>query len=57
MADNLSLEERHRIVVRWFDRWQEETQDSRADAERDRDYYDGHQWTAAETAELKKVYF
>ena len=28
------------------------TQDARALSERDRDYYDGHQWTAAEQAVL-----
>lgn len=41
-------------LVRAFEASEDATRDSRALAERDRDYYDEKQWTAEEQAELKK---
>ena len=42
------------VLVQWFDAYEQATVTSRQDSERDRDYYDGHQWTASEEAELNK---
>lgn len=39
--------------VEWYDDWDEQTAKSREDARRDRDYYDGHQWTPEEVAALE----
>lgn len=41
-------------LVQWFDSYEEATMSARQLAERDRDYYDGKQWTAEETATLQK---
>ena len=41
-------------LVRWFEEAEQSTQTSREKAERDRDYYDGKQWTEEEAAELRK---
>lgn len=41
-------------MVQWVDSWEEATKESRAESERDRDYYDGNQWTSEEQDELKK---
>jgi len=41
-------------LVSWFEEAEQSTQDSREKAERDRDYYDGKQWTEEEAAELRK---
>lgn len=41
-------------LVKWYEDAEEATSDSRADAERDRDYRQGKQWTAEEEARLKK---
>ena len=43
-----------RQLVRWFEEAEQSTQSSREKAERDRDYYDGKQWTEEEAAELRK---
>lgn len=43
-----------RQLVSWFEEAEQSTQDSREKAERDRDYYDGKQWTEEEAAELRK---
>ena len=40
--------------IRRFEDFIDSTTDARTKAERDRDYYDGKQWTDAEVAELKK---
>lgn len=40
--------------VRYFESAEQATVDSRAEAEKARDYYDGKQWTAAEQEALKK---
>ncbi|MDH5527407.1 MAG: hypothetical protein OEY97_08895 [Nitrospirota bacterium] len=39
-------------LVTWFNAADDATRESRRRAERDRDYYDGRQWTAAEEAAL-----
>jgi len=41
-------------LVQWFDDYEDATQDARELSERDRDFYDGKQWTAEEAAELKE---
>lgn len=41
-------------LVGWFEESEQSTQTSREKAERDRDYYDGKQWTEEEAAELRK---
>lgn len=41
-------------LVRKFEDAEQSTQDARQKAERDRDYYDGKQWTAEEEAALRK---
>lgn len=41
-------------LVSWFEEAEQSTQTSREKAERDRDYYDGKQWTEEEAAELRK---
>lgn len=41
-------------LIGYFEEAEEATLDARTKSERDRDYYDGKQWTADETAELKK---
>lgn len=40
--------------VRMFEEAEDSTRDARERAERDRDYYDGKQWTSSEEAALKK---
>lgn len=50
MAAEKSLAE----LVQWYDSYEQATMDSRLMSERDRDYYDGIQWTASEEATLKK---
>lgn len=57
--DNQSPEKlEHDRVLRqlcsWFEEAEQSTQTSREKAERDRDYYDGKQWTEEEAAELRK---
>lgn len=41
-------------LVQWHEAADQSTADARGEAERDRDYYDGTQWTADEIATLKK---
>lgn len=41
-------------LVQWHEAADQSTADARGEAERDRDYYDGSQWTAEEIATLKK---
>jgi hypothetical protein len=41
-------------LVQWHEAADQSTQDARTEAERDRDYYDGYQWTDDEVATLKK---
>jgi hypothetical protein len=41
-------------LVRWFEEAEQASSDSRADAERDRDYRQGKQWTPEEAAKLQK---
>lgn len=41
-------------LVRMFEEAEQATQSARRDAERDRDYYDGKQWTADERAALER---
>lgn len=41
-------------LVGWFEEAEEATLDARTKSERDRDYYDGKQWTADEVATLKQ---
>ena len=41
-------------LVQWHEAADQSTQDARTEAERDRDYYDGYQWTDDEIATLKR---
>lgn len=41
-------------IVHWVEAFEDATQDSRLEAEKCRDYYDGKQWTDEEVAELQK---
>lgn len=41
-------------LVQWYEAAEQATADSRAEAERDRDYRNGSQWTASEIATLQK---
>lgn len=41
-------------LCRWFEEAEQMTQDARERAERDRDYYNGQQWTEKELATLRK---
>lgn len=41
-------------LVQWHESADQSTQDARTEAERDRDYYDGYQWTDEEIAALNK---
>lgn len=41
-------------MIQWVDNWEDATQDARVYSERDRDYYDGKQWTAEEESELNR---
>jgi hypothetical protein len=41
-------------LVRYFEEAEDASRTERGNAERDRDYFDGHQWTADEMAELNK---
>jgi hypothetical protein len=43
-----------RQLVAWFEESEQTSQTAREKAERDRDYYDGKQWTEEEAAELRK---
>ncbi|ALS63617.1 hypothetical protein [Pandoraea apista] len=42
------------VLCRWFEESEQMTDDARKLAERDRDYYDAKQWTAAELATLAR---
>lgn len=54
MEDGVKPEDAHLSrLVGWFESAEEATQDARQKAERDRDYYDGKQWTAEEKAALE----
>jgi hypothetical protein len=44
----------HSQVCRWFEDWETATQEARELAERDREYYDGNQWTKEELAKLSE---
>lgn len=44
----------HGRLVRWFEEAEQMTQEARDLAERDRDYYNGQQWTEKELATLRK---
>lgn len=48
------MEDRLTQLIQWAQEAEDASADSRALAERDRDYYDNIQWTTAEIAELKK---
>lgn len=52
MADGMITD--HLELVRMFEESEQSTSDARKLAERDRDYYDGKQWTSAEESALKK---
>lgn len=43
----------HQEMVQWFQDFEEATLDSRTEAEKHRDYYDGYQWTPNEIETLK----
>jgi hypothetical protein len=47
-ADHLAM------LVEYFEESEEATRDGRSEAEVDRDYYDGKQWTSSEKAKLEK---
>jgi hypothetical protein len=47
-SDDMELSQ----LVQWVDDWESATMDAREESERDRDYYDGKQWTAEETATI-----
>lgn len=49
-----TADDRLEKLIRYFEETEEATIDSRALSERDRDYFDGKQWTPEEEAELKK---
>ena len=40
--------------VEWFEDWEESTRENQKKARRDRDYYDGHQWSADDLDRLKE---
>lgn len=44
----------HSELVRWYGEWEQATETERTLAMRDRDYYDGRQWTDEELETLKK---
>lgn len=46
------LEEQLRQVIKWFEDWETATSAARKESERDRDYYDGMQWTDQERNDL-----
>lgn len=46
-------EDRHRKLIGYFEESEEATRAARTKAERDRDYYDGKQWTQDEAAKLE----
>lgn len=52
MADGMITD--HFELVRMFEESEQSTSDARKLAERDRDYYDGKQWTSDEESALKK---
>lgn len=41
-------------LVGWFESWEQSTEEIRKERERERDFYDGKQWTPEEVARLKK---
>jgi hypothetical protein len=41
-------------LVGWFESWEQSTESIRSERERERDFYDGKQWTDGEIARLKK---
>lgn len=45
-------EDHHEELVRWFERWETATQESRRESKGDLDYYHGKQWTPEEKAVL-----
>lgn len=53
VSDNTSYDDVTEAVRR-FEEAENTTRPARANSERDRDYYDGKQWTSAEESELKK---
>ena len=55
MENSLTSPEDNRLskLVRYFEEAEEATLDARTKSERDRDYYDGKQWTADEKAKLE----
>ena len=58
MEDNVKNSASEDVVlstlVQWYEASEQSTADSRVEAERDRDYYDGYQWTDEEIAKLNK---
>lgn len=52
--DKDSVAEQLRTHVRWFETFDAAMRTARRLAERDRDYYDGYQWTEAELQELDR---
>jgi hypothetical protein len=49
-----TLVDQHAKVKKWFDYWDTSTVDDRKLSMRDRDYYDGEQWTAEQIKHLSK---
>lgn len=43
----------HADLLKWYTEWETLTEDERTLAERDRDYYDGDQWTAEEREKFR----
>lgn len=54
MADPVTSHDDVTEAVRRFEEAEQTTADARSNSERDRDYYDGKQWTEAETSALEK---
>ena len=53
MPSSKTEEEKLGIFVEWHETWDTTTVQSRAEAERDHDYYHGKQWTPEEIQELE----
>ncbi|MEM6533140.1 MAG: hypothetical protein AAF654_10975 [Myxococcota bacterium] len=57
MAKDQATDERAHLLaklIRWFEQYESTMRGARRRSERDRDYYDGHQWTEAQLKELEK---
>jgi hypothetical protein len=53
-AEDIKVDEQLQILIGFVEESEEATADARLKSERDRDYYDGKQWTEEEVAELNK---